>query len=901
MKKALARHDTLAASVIEQHKGQLVKSRGEGDSLFAVFSDASAAVAAAFSLQRVFLAESWPPETPIRVRMALHMGEAELRENDYYGPAVNRCARLRAIAYGGQILLSQATKETVAHALPQGAALKDLGEHRLRDLAKPERVFQLVHPELPGDFPELKSLNAFPNNLPYQLTSFIGREGQMREIKDLLRASRLLTLLGAGGSGKTRLALQAAADLLEEYPDGVWVIELAPLSDPSLIVQRVASIFSMREESTSMTDEREQPGLLESRTLWEKLTDSLRSKRLLILMDNCEHMIEGCARFAESLLQACPYLRMVATSREALGIRGESVYRVPPLSLPDPHQSLSAEQAAQSEAIRLFTDRAIAAWPHFRLLDSNVAAIAHICRRLDGIPLAIELAASRVGVLPVEEIAVRLDDRFRLLTGGSRTALPRQQTLKALLDWSYDLLSEKEQMFLRRLSVFAGGWTLEAAEAICSDTNIPRNEILDLLTHLVNKSLVFFEERNGQPRYRMLETVRQYSQDRLLESGESEIVRRRHRDCYVELAEWMEPELWSSVQEIWLDQLEAEHDNLRVALAWSLADREAEPAVRLAGALWWFWYVRGYWSEGRAWLRDALNKEAGASISARAKALKGAGVLAWRQGDYEQAKVQCETSLALFRELRDKKGIAYALNTLGLVARDQGHYKRAIELLEEGLALFRDMEDKHGIALSLYVLGRAAWRQKEYRRAGVLCQESLSLSRELGYKRGIAYSLDILGRVAWDQGNSHQAQKLCEDSLTLFRELGEKQGIAHSLRRLGLIARHRGDFQQATALSRDALSLFWELGEKLGIAECLEERASVNAAQGLWKQAARFFGAAQALRQAIGAPLPPDERPLYAREVALTRTHLGEETFSATWTEGWKTDLEQVVQSALSE
>jgi predicted ATPase/class 3 adenylate cyclase len=902
MRKALVRHDVLATSVIEQYKGQLVKSRGEGDSLFAVFSSARDAVAAAYSLQRAFLAEPWPPETPIRVRMALHTGEADLQENDYYGPAVNRCARLRAIAHGGQILLSQTTKEIVAHDLLQRATLKDLGEHRLRDLAKPERVFQLLHPELPGDFPHLKSLDTFPNNLPYQLTSFIGRESEMKEIKDLLRSARLLALLGAGGCGKTRLALQVAADLLEEYPDGIWIVELAPLSDPGLIAQRVASIIGVREESNnSMADEREQLGLVESRTIWKKLTDFLHSKRLLLLIDNCEHMIEDSARFTESLLQSCPYLCILATSREALGIRGESTYRVPPLSLPDPHQPLSVEQLAQYESVKLLVDRATAAWPDFKLTGSNADAVAHICRRLDGIPLAIELAASRVRALSVEEIAARLDDRFRLLTGGSRTALPRQQTLKALLDWSYSLLSEKEQVFLRRLSVFAGGWTLEAVEAICSDEIIARGEVLDLLTHLVDKSLVLFEERNGQPRYRTLETVRQYSQDRLLESGEAEIVRRRHRDCYLELAEWMEPELWSSVQEVWLDQLETEHDNLRAAMEWSLVDHEAEKAVRLAGALWWFWYVRGYWSEGRDWLSQVLEKSESTSTFSRAKALQGAGVLSWRQGDYEQAKALCEAGLTLFRELGDTKGVAFSLNTLGLVARDQGHYKRALELLEESLSLFREAEDKHGIALSLYVLGRVAWRQKEYRRAGVLCQESLALSQELGYKRGMAYSLDILGRVAWDQGNDRQAQQLCEESLMLFRELGEKQGIAHSLRRLGLIARHQGDFQRATALSRDGLSLFWELGEKLGIAECLEELACVNVAQGSWKRAAHFFGAAQALRQAIGAPLPPDERSLCAREIAVTRTQLGEDLFSAAWAHGWSMALDQTVQYALSD
>jgi class 3 adenylate cyclase len=456
MEAALARHDALAATVIQQHDGILVKHRGEGDSLFAVFARAADAVTGAAMLQQVLNAEPWPAETPLRVRMALHTGDAALRERDYFGAAVNRCARLRAVAHGGQLLLSAATQELVRDSLPEGVSFRDLGEHRLRDLARPERVFQLLHPDLPADFPPLTSLNTLPNNLPQQVTSFIGREKEMAAVRRLLDTTRLLTLTGSGGTGKTRLTLQVAAELLEGDGDGVWLVELAPLAEPSLVPQAVATALGVREE----------PG----RPLSQTLVGFLKPKRLLLLLDNCEHLLSACAELAGLLLRSCPGVQILATSREGLNIPGETTYRLPSLSLPDPRQlPTSVESLSQYEAVRLFIDRAAAAVPSFAVTHQNAPAVAQLCVRLDGIPLAIELAAARVKALSVEQINGRITDMFRLLTGGSRTALPRQQTLRAAIDWSYDLLSEKEKILLRRLSVFAGGWTLEAAEQVCAD------------------------------------------------------------------------------------------------------------------------------------------------------------------------------------------------------------------------------------------------------------------------------------------------------------------------------------------------------------------------------------------------------------------------------------------------
>ena len=537
MPAALARHEVLVSEVVQEHGGVVVKSRGEGDSLFAAFARAVDAVVAAGALQQVLHAEPWPEGLVLRTRLAVHTGDAELRAGDYYGAAVNRCARLRAIAFGGQTLLSLATQELVRDRLPVGATLRDLGEHRLRDLVRPERVFQLDVPGVPTELRPLRSLEAFPNNLPVQLTSFIGRERELAEVKQLLEHHRLVTFTGAGGTGKSRLSLQVAADLMDAYPDGVWLVELAPLTDPRLVPGAVADVLGLREEA--------------GRPLLGTLADVLRTKALLLILDNCEHLIGACAELAEALLRQSTQLRILASSREALGIAGEQPFRVPSLSLPDPRRLSSttpdlATALSQSEAVRLFIDRVVTIQPHFHVTNRNAPAVAQICHRLDGIPLAIELAAARVKVLPVEQIASRLDDRFRLLTGGSRTALPRQQTLRALIDWSYDLLSETERTLLRRLSVFAGGWTLEAAEAVCAGDGVDEYDVLELLTHLVDKSLALPEEHDGDVRYRLPETVRQYARDRVLEAGEAAPLAERHLAYCLAFSERAEPELWGS-------------------------------------------------------------------------------------------------------------------------------------------------------------------------------------------------------------------------------------------------------------------------------------------------------------------------------------------------------------------
>jgi predicted ATPase len=777
------------------------------------------------------------------VRIALHTGETELRAGDYYGPTVNRCARLRAIAHGGQVLLSLTTAEVVRPGLTDGYSLRDMGSHRLKDLQQPERVFQLLHPSLPSDFPPLLSLQAFANNLPQQLTSFIGREREMTEVKRLLSSTRLLTLTGAGGCGKTRLALQVAADLVEEYPDGVWQVELAPLTDPSLVPQTVAKVLGVREEP--------------DRSITETLTDYLQSRNLLLIMDNCEHLITPCSRFADSLLRTCPKLRVLATSREALNLKGEQAYRVPSLLLPEEGSGLSVERLQTCESAMLFKDRARLNQPSFMLTRQNAAAVGQVCRCLDGIPLAIELAAARVRAMPVEQIARRLDDRFHLLKGGSRAELPHHQTLQALIDWSYSLLSEQERALLRRLSVFAGGWTLEAAEGVCAGEGIEDWEVLDLLTALVDKSLVVYEEHEGTARYRLLETVRQYGREKLAEAGETEAMRRRHLDWFLQLAERAEPELESGEQAEWLRRLEAEHDNLRAALEWS----EGETRMRLAGALWRFWMVHNHYTEGQRWLTVALEGNGDAPAALQAKAFAGAGTMAWLQGDYVRAEALHRASLAHYGEAADLKGMAFALNNLGAQAINQGNYARATLLYEEGVAL----------------------------------------AREVGDSRITGWLLTNLGEIARCQGNHARARTFYEESLALAQEVQDKHNLSTLLLNLGFVAIVQGNMARARLFLREGISVCREMDDRRMFGSYLVGYAGLLGAEGRPKCAVRLLGAADALHEAIHFTLEGADCMEHERIVAAARNALEEEAFAAAWAEGRAMTWEQAVEYALEE
>jgi predicted ATPase len=712
------------------------------------------------------------------------------------------------------------------------------------------------------------------HNLPASLISFVGREQDLAQIARLLDDHRLVTLYGAPGVGKTRLALRVAGEVLPAFEDGVWLVELAALAEPTLVPAAVASALGVRHEGRH--------------PLVEVLVERFRGAELLLLLDNCEHLLDACATLANTLLSACPGLWILATSREPLRLTGEVSWSVPSLSVPasdeppgssppprDPASTVEAVLA--SEAGRLFLERALAVRPAFELSEIAASGVAQICRRLDGIPLAVELAAARVRALTAEQLATRLDDRFLLLTSGSRAGLPRQRTLRALIDWSYDLLSEPERILLRRLAVFAGGWTLEAAEAVAADerpaTDGERNgqasspvlrplSVLDLLSQLVEKSLVTVDDRPGEARYRLLEVIRQYGEERLVEAGEADALRRRHSAWFLALAERAWPELWGPDEVAWLRRLDAEHDNLRTALAWCRAVEEDEAGLRLAWALMRYWDQRGYYAEGRAHLARALAIAPGPS-EARARALSVAGFLALEQGDSSQARA----------------------------------------MLEEGLALARALGDPFTLGMSLVLLGAVLINVGELRRAVTLLEESAPLSRAVG-EEAHAYILDILSlfwraNVARVQADERRAGELLEAGLNRAREHGARSVTCHFLQRLGQLAIHRADYEQAAALQRESLVVFDELADPLGIMLSLTGLACVAGAQGRAERATRLLGAAEVLRDRLSFVLLRQFRADHERARDTARVRLGEAAFAVAWAEGRAMPLSQAVAYAL--
>jgi predicted ATPase/DNA-binding SARP family transcriptional activator/DNA-binding CsgD family transcriptional regulator len=726
------------------------------------------------------------------------------------------------------------------------------------------------------------------HNRPARRTSFVGREREMLEIKRQLAMTRLLTLTGAGGSGKTRLALEVARDLVGAYPDGVWLAELAPLSEGRLVPQAVAKAVEVSEHS--------------GRSLADALVEALRAKEMLLVLDNCEHLVEAAARLASMLLDSCPRLRFLATSREALSVAGESRWPVPALSVPDPRRSPTAGELERSESARLFAERAQHRDPSFTMGSENVRAVAEICWRLDGLPLAIELAAARVSALSVEQISEKLEDSLRLLTVGDRTAVPRQRTLRGTLDWSHDLLAGPEQKLLRRLSVFAGGWTLEAAEAVAAGNDIEQGEALDLLSGLVEKSLVVSEPTgDGRVRYRLLEPVRQYALGKLEESRNAESVRRRHAEYFLALSEQAAPELWGPEDKAWLERLEAEHDNLRAALSWTLGRREAEPALRLAGALWRFWITRGYYEEGRRWFEGALEK--GERTTARAQVLAGLGHLALWQGDLSRAKTAAQEGLRLSKEAGIEGMIAADfLIILGEVAvRTKGHNERAKELLEAALVLSRETGDRRGIAWSLGSLANMSSSQGDHERAKELYEEGLALSRELGGAETIGVQLLSLGYEFLLEGDHERATALNEEAAALLRNRGYRTGLETALANLGWTALVRGDHNRAAELFEESVALSTELGDKSTAAESLEGLACAAGARGEPERAARLFGAAQGLYEAGGYHRTPRELALREPYLADARSRLDGALWGTKLEEGRAMTLEEAIQYALSE
>ena len=859
MRPALARHDQLLREAITKNGGYVFKT--VGDSFCAAFATAPEALTGALAAQLSLSAEPWPQGVSVQVRMALHTGSAEERDGDYYGPPLNRVARLLAAGHGGQTLLSLATQELTRDTLPPEVTLLDLGDASLKDLSRPERVFHLLHPSLPSEFPPLRSLDnpAFPNNLPQQPTSFIGRENEIAKVRALAQKSRLVTLAGSGGAGKSRLALQVAADLLDQFPDGAWLVELAPLTNPALVPQAVAAVLAVREE----------PG----KPLAQTLVDWLKARRLLLILDNCEHLVSTCASFAAELLRSCPHVHLLASSREPLAVAGEQTYRVPSLSLPDPKQEQTVESISQYEAVRLFIERAQAVQPSFGVTDANAPAVAQVCFHLDGIPLAIELAAARVRSLSVEEINARVGNRFHLLTGGSRTALPRQQTLRALIDWSYDLLTEKEKALLCRLSVFAGGWTLDAAETVCPGEKVEAWEVLDLLTALADKSLALTETEAGNTHYRLLETVRQYAAERRRETGEDIEAQDRQLSWALTLAEEAEPQLTGPEQVSWLTSLDTEHDNLRAALDWCVVSRQRGTALLLAGSLGRYWLGRSHLAEGRERLRWALAERETGTEAARAHALNAAGSLALAQHDLAQAQSLFLEGLMTSRGVGAIAEEAASLNGLGRVATSQASrgaekvaYAEARRFYRESLALYEQAGDRRGMAVLLSNLGSAAVEEGEQSQARSLLNESLLIAREEGHLQIVAACLSHLGldHLGHD-GDTTSARPLVEEALAIQRRLGFQQQAANSLGLLAALATEDGNFLAARELHEEQLAIQRKLGNQVGIANALARLGNATLFSGDLISARSHHEESLAVRRELG----------FEWEVAYSLTDLG--------------------------
>ncbi len=839
----LEQHRQIVRAACGGHGG--VEFGTEGDAHFLVFPSAAEAVGAALDAQRELAAHPWPTGARIKVRMGLHTGEGTVVAGDYEGIDVHRAARIAAAGHGGQVVLSGTTAALARGALPEGVRLLDLGQHRLKDLEEPEHISQLVAPGLPADFPPIRSLDARPNNLPADLTTFVGRQAEMVSVMDLLGTNRLVTLTGPGGTGKTRLALHVASRVLHHFVDGVFFVPLASIADPSLVVPTIAEALGVKE--------------MGERPIPELLDQYLEPREMLLVLDNFEQVLPA-ATAINQLLQAAPRLKALVTSQAVLHVSGEQEFQVAPLALPDPLHLPELGVLSQYDAVALFIQRARSVSPTFSVTNQNAPAVAEICARLDGLPLAIELAAARSKLLPPEALLRRLREGLTVLRSGSRDLPARQQTLRDAIAWSHDLLRPDEQALFQRLAIFVRGWAVQAAEAVVDADGDMSTDVLDALEGLVDRSLVRQEpQAEGEPRFWMLGTIRAFALERLETSGERPEMARRHAAHFLALAEEAEPQLTGTVQGEWLDRLEREHDNLRAALRFLVDTGDAGPALRMAGALWRFWHFRGHLSEGRAWLGEGLAMPAATEEPGpRAKALQGMAGLAYWQRDYQASSRAYEEALQLCRARGDPEETATALYNLAFSLGAERKPELARDLLEESRALYE----------------------------------------AAGNRRGVAYTGLLMETIHQMLGEWERSLSISDEIIQAFRDLGDRWGLANTLHGVGDALREEGDVPGAAAAFGEALRIFDEAGDVAAVAMVLGGLAVLAARARDGETAAVLSGAWEALEEQVGGGAPEALRG-FDDPAVLIRPLLEEAIFVREWARGRSMTRDEAVRLAL--
>jgi len=883
-----ARHHAILKSAIETNNGYVFQIIG--DAFCASFHTAGDAVRAASQAQTDFHNEDWG-DTPIKIRMGINTGTAEAGIGiDYSGgykgyTAMARVQRIMSAGYGGQVLISLATEELIRDDLPENVSLQDMGECRLKDLILPERIHQLVISGLPADYPPLKTLDTHRHNLPIQLTSFVGREKEIQDISQSIRSNRLVTLTGIGGTGKTRLALQVAADMIDEFPDGVWFIELTSITEPDIIPQAILTAMGIPEQ-TRITN-------------LQLLTEYLQKRKLLLILDNCEHLIDACAKLAQKLVKDAAHIRIIVTGREALGIQGELIWQVLSLSLPDPKQISASEELERYEAVQLFIERAILVQPQFQMTKDNTSDIARICSRLDGIPLAIELAAARVRSMSVDQISKRLEDRFRLLMGSNRSGLERHQTLRATITWSYNLLSSDERLLLCRLSVFSGGWTLEAAEQVCGEES-GDFDVLDSLTRLVEKSLVNLDGSH----YRMLETTRQFALEKLLESEDGSVMHDRHATFYLEFARQANKHFTGLNQVEWMERLEKEIDNFRSAMEWYIVEQNTEPALNLFNSLSSGWDWRGYHSEDEDWFNKIRSLPNVTSYPMPyAKLLTIMGDRFRESINISQNKAYLEEARGIWSKLgsEGETGLARVLQILGEIALyNEDDKSIAQSLLERSYELYRNHDDKQGIAWSMLQFGNLATLQGRFEEAEKQYIISLSKFQELDNKTGMAFALASLGELMRAMHEYDRAEKYWSHNYEIYKVIRPRSALVWSLSAMGWVSLRKTEPEKAKERFRAALDICVEYGNKPILIYCVSGLAAVLGTIGKAEQAAKLFSAVDLFYEGTSKLEPADQKD-YDHYLEIVRKQLDRSAFDMAWAEGRMMSLDQAVEYALEQ